>query len=141
MNDARVPGWGRKLTVPCLECGLATHRHRILRFDGETGYRPHARPDPLRLFGGGEPDAEAETIALIPGEYPARLFADDEVYHLAGGIAWPGPHHRDYGTARVAHDVCCPTLHRTRPDTSRGAAELWRAMRLRLARGARGGAG
>nr|WP_129839540.1 hypothetical protein [Streptomyces albidoflavus] len=70
----------------------------------------------------------------MPGNYPARLFADDEVYHLAGGIAWPGPHHRDYGDAKVAHDACCPGRHPNRPMTSRGAAELWHAMRMRLAR-------
>ncbi|NEC90685.1 hypothetical protein [Streptomyces sp. SID12501] len=138
MSDSRVPGWGRKLTVPCPECGLATHRHRTLRFDGVNGYRPHAGPDPLRLIGAEEPEAEVACIALMPGDYPARLFADGEVYHLAGGIAWPGPHHRDYGTAKVDHDACCPTRHHTQPDTSRGAAELWRAMRLRLARRPRG---
>ncbi|MEU4655115.1 hypothetical protein AB0G32_14445 [Streptomyces sp. NPDC023723] len=68
------------------------------------------------------------------GDYPARFFADTEVYHLAGGIAWPGPHHRDYGNAKVAHAVCCPGLHPSPPKTSRGANELWRAMRLRLLR-------
>ncbi|WP_371659994.1 DUF6083 domain-containing protein [Streptomyces sp. NBC_00280] len=140
MSDSRVPAWGRKLTVPCLACGLATHRRRTLHFDGVNIYRPHAGPDPARLVGGEEPEPETEAawIALVPGDYPARLFTDGEVYHLAGGIAWPGPHHRDYGTARIAHDACCPTLHRTQPDTSRGAAELWRAMRLRLARSTRG---
>ncbi|MEH0423405.1 hypothetical protein [Streptomyces sp. B21-083] len=106
-----------------------------------NGYRPHAGPDPARLLGGGEPETEVEWIALIPGDYPAGPFADAEIYHLAGGIAWPGPHHRDYGTAKIAHDACCPSLHDARPDTSRGAAELWLAMRLRLARGTRGGAG
>ncbi|MFF3376796.1 hypothetical protein ACFYXF_28075 [Streptomyces sp. NPDC002680] len=137
MSDSHVPVWGRKLTVPCPECGLATHRHRTLTFDGVSTYRRHAGPDPARIFGTGEPEPEPAWIALVPGDYPVRFFADGEVFHLAGGIAWPGPHHRDYGTARVAHDICCPTLHPARPDTSRGTAELWRAIRLRLARGAR----
>ncbi|MGW4758164.1 hypothetical protein [Streptomyces chartreusis] len=68
------------------------------------------------------------------GDYPTRFFADAEIYHLVGGIAWPGPHHRDYGNAKIAHDAACPGLHGAQPDSSRGAGELWRAMRLRLAR-------
>jgi hypothetical protein len=103
-------------------------------YDGVNIYRPQASPDPTRVLDGGEPEVEQAWIALVLGDYPARLFADTEVYHLAGGIAWPGPHHRDYGSAKVAHDACCPGLHRSRPDTSRGAGELWRAMQLRLAR-------
>jgi hypothetical protein len=136
-EDSLVPAWGRKLTVPCPACGLATHRHRTLDFDGVNIYRPQARPDAVQAVSGEEPDVERAWIALMPGDYPARLFADSEVYHLAGGIAWPGPHHRDYGNAKVAHDACCPGLHPTQPDTSQGAGELWRAMRLRLARGPR----
>ncbi|MFI9176112.1 hypothetical protein [Streptomyces lincolnensis] len=131
-----VPAWGRKLTVPCPECGLPTHRHRTLDFDGVHISRPPSGPDPAHPDGQAQ-ESEAAWIALMPGDYPARLFAGGEVYHLVGGIAWPGPHHRDYGSAKVAHDACCPGLHRGRPETSRGAAELWRAMRLRLARDVR----
>ncbi|NEC11162.1 hypothetical protein G3I34_02320 [Streptomyces sp. SID8014] len=54
----------------------------------------------------------------MPGNYPVRFFADDEVHHLAGEIAWPGIHHRDYGSAKVAHDGCCPGQHPDRPMTS-----------------------
>lgn len=136
-QDDLVPAWGRKLTVPCPACTLPTHRHRTMDYDGVTTYRSQAGPDPARAVDGEEPEHEVAWIALMPGDYPARLFADTEVYHLAGGIAWPGPHHRDYGTAKVAHDACCPGRHRTPPATSRGADELWRAMRLRLARGPR----
>lgn len=136
-DDSLVPVWGRKLTVPCPACGLATHRHRTLHFDGVNTYRPQAGPDPARSLISGEPDMEVAWIALIPGDYPARPFADSEVYHLAGGVAWPGPHHRDYGNAKIAHDACCPGLHDSEPATSLGANELWRAMRLRLARGSR----
>ncbi|MFJ2819059.1 hypothetical protein [Streptomyces sp. NPDC087294] len=114
---------------------MATHRHRSLDFDGVTVYRAQAGPDPVRAIDGGEPEGERAWVALVPGDYPARLFADTELFHLVGGIAWPGPHHRDYGIAKVAHDACCPRLHGERPVTSRGAGELWRAMRLRLARG------
>ncbi|WP_437035209.1 DUF6083 domain-containing protein [Streptomyces sp. enrichment culture] len=85
----------------------------------------------MRAITGEEP--EATWIALVPGDYPARLIAGTKVHHLADGIAWPGPHPRD-GTAKIAHDACCPGLHATEPVTSRGAGELWRAMRLRLAR-------
>ncbi|MFH8342991.1 DUF6083 domain-containing protein [Streptomyces sp. AM6-12] len=108
-------------------------------YDGVNIYRPNAGAAPVSAIGGEEPEQEVAWIALVPGDYPARHFADNEVYHLAGGIAWPGPHHRDYGTAKVAHDACCPGLHRTRPTTSQGAGELWRAMRIRLARGLRTG--
>ena len=76
-------------------------------------------------------------IALIPGDYPARLFTDGEVYRLSGGVTWPGQHHRDYSNAKVAHDACCPGRHRTRPESCEAAAELWRAMRLRLSRPSR----
>ncbi|MFF7858754.1 DUF6083 domain-containing protein [Streptomyces sp. NPDC007904] len=131
---AEVPAWGRRLTVPCPACGLATHRHRTLDYDGVSTYRSQAGPDPAHVIAGEEPEVEAAWIALIPGDFPATFFADTEVYHLADGIAWPGPHHRDYGTAHIAHDACCPVLHATQPVTSRGAGELWRAMRLRLAR-------
>jgi hypothetical protein len=140
-DEAGVPEWGRKLTVACPWCGLATHRHRSLDFDGVNVYRLQAGPDPAHVLSGEEPVKDRAWVALIPGDYPARLFAGDEVYHLAGGIAWPGPHHRDYGSAKVAHDSCCPALHRSRPNTSRGADELWRAIRLRLARGAVGSTG
>lgn len=136
-GDEHVPVWGRRLTVPCPACTLATHRHRTLTFDGATTYRPQATPDAVRAVTGEEPDAEPAWIALVPGDFPVRYFADTEVFHLSGGIAWPGPHHRDYGTAKVSHDACCPGLHSRRPDTSRGAGELWSAMRLRLARGPR----
>ncbi|WP_331722299.1 hypothetical protein [Streptomyces canus] len=129
-----VPGWGRKLTVPCPHCTLATQRHRTLDFDGVNIYRSQAGPDPARVVEGEDPTVERVWIALMPGDYPARLFADTEVYHLVGGIAWPGPHHRDYGNAKVAHNACCPGLHRSPPASSRGAGELWRAMRLRLTR-------
>ncbi|MFF5019568.1 hypothetical protein [Streptomyces sp. NPDC001165] len=137
LDDSLVPAWGRKLTVPCPHCGLATHRHRTLDFDGVNIYRPQAGPDPTRAVDEGDPEQEVAWIALMPGDYPVRLFADSELYHLAGGIAWPGAHHRDYGTGKVAHDACCPGLHRSQPVTSRGAGELWRAMRLRRARGTR----
>lgn len=136
-EDGLIPGWGRKLTVPCPACGLPTHRHRTMDYDGVNIYRPQAGPDPTRVNAGEEPDADVAWIALMPGDYPARFFADTEVYHLAGGVAWPGPHHRDYGNAKVAHDACCPGRHPVRPDTSRGANELWLAMRLRLVRGSR----
>lgn len=135
--DDRVPSWGRRLTVPCPACGLPTHRHRTLHYDGVNIYRPQAGAAPVSAIEGSEPDMEVAWIALMPGDYPARRFADVEVYHLAGGIAWPGPHHRDYGTAQVAHDACCPGLHSSPPTSSPGAGELWRAMRLRLARGPR----
>ncbi|WP_331748697.1 DUF6083 domain-containing protein [Streptomyces chartreusis] len=134
-----VPGWGRRLTVPCPQCGLATHRHRTLDFDGVNIYRPQAGPDSARILGDGEPAMEQAWIALVPGDYPTRFFADTEIYHLVGGIAWPGPHHRDYGSAKIAHDACCPGRHRSQPDTSQGAGELWRAMRLRQARNVRPG--
>lgn len=136
-GDELVPAWGRQLTVPCPRCILATHRHRTMHYDGVNVYRPQADRDPARVREGGEPEAEVAWIALVPGDYPARLFAATEVYHLAGGIAWPGPHRRDYGSAKVVHDACCPAVHRVEPTTSRGAGELWRAMRLRLARTAR----
>ncbi|MEU3862316.1 hypothetical protein AB0F03_34100 [Streptomyces sp. NPDC028722] len=100
-----------------------------------TTYRPQATADAVRAVTGDEPDAERAWIALVPGDFPARYFADTEVFHLSGGIAWAGPHHRDYGNAKVGHDACCPGMHASQPDTSRGAGELWRAMRLRLARG------
>lgn len=134
LGNAGVPEWGRRLTVPCPACGLATHRHHTLDFDGVNIYRPQAGRDPARVSGSQEPEREGPWLALMPGNYPARFFADDEVYHLAGGIAWPGPHHRDYGNAKVAHDACCPGRHPNRPMTSRGAAELWHAIRIRLAR-------
>jgi hypothetical protein len=105
-----------------------------MHYDGVNVYRPQAGPDPARVVANGEPDAEVAWIALVPGDYPARLFADHELYHLAGGIAWPGPHHRDYGNAKIAHDSCCPGLYRAQPVSSQGAGELWRAMRLRQAR-------
>jgi len=76
------------------------------------------------MITGGEPETEAAWIALIPGDYPANVFAHPEVYHLSGGIAWPGPHPRDYGTAKIAHDACCPGLHASQLVTSRGAGEL-----------------
>lgn len=121
--------------MPCPACGLATHRHRTLDFDGVNTYRANAGPDPARIDGiSGEPDFEKAWIALIPGDFPARYFAEDEMFHLAGGIAWPGPHHRDYGAVKIAHNACCPGQHEVRPDSSRGAGELWQAMRLRLAR-------
>lgn len=133
-----IPSWGRRLTVPCPACGLATHRHRTLDFDGTNIYRSHAGPDPTRVDGTtGEPEGGKVWIALVPGDYPARYFTEDEVYHLAGGIAWPGRHHRDYGTAKIAHDACCPGRHDARPGSSRGAAELWQAMRLRGSRSPR----
>lgn len=138
-GEDQIPVWGRKLTVPCPQCGLATHRHRTMDFDGMNVYRPQAGPDPARVIGEGEPEVEQAWIALVPGDYPARYFADTELYHLVGGIAWPGPHHRDYGSAKIAHDACCPRLHRSRPTSSQGAGELWRAMRLRLARTPRTG--
>ncbi|MGW9563295.1 DUF6083 domain-containing protein [Streptomyces albidoflavus] len=134
LGNTAVPAWGRRLTVACPACGLATHRHHTLDFDGVNTYRPQAGRDPARVSGSQEPERDGAWLALMPGNYPARLFADDEVYHLAGGIAWPGPHHRDYGDAKVAHDACCPGRHPNRPMTSRGAAELWHAMRMRLAR-------
>ncbi|MEV0041291.1 hypothetical protein [Streptomyces sp. NPDC050804] len=82
--------------MPCPACGLATHRHRTLDFDGVNTYQPNAGPDPTRIDGtSGEPGFEKAWIALVPGNFPARYFADEEMYHLAGGIAWPGPHHRD----------------------------------------------
>ncbi len=101
-----ILSWGRKLTVPCPHCTVATHRHRSMDFDGVNVYRPQAGPDPTRVLENGEPEVEQAWIALVPGDYPARHFADTEVYHLVGGIAWPGPHHRDYGSAKVAHDAC-----------------------------------
>lgn len=134
-SESQIPRWGRKLTVPCPRCALPTQRHRSLVFDGVNIYRPQAGPDPARVLEGQEPAGEQAWIALMPGDYPARFFADAEVFHLVGGIAWPGPHHRDYGSAKVSHDVCCPVLHHTQPTTSQGAGELWRAMRLRRARG------
>lgn len=137
LGEDGIPAWGRKLTVVCPACGVATHRYRTMHYDGVNVYRPQAGPDPARVVGSGEPEAEVAWIALIPGDYPARFFAADEVYHLAGGIAWPGPHHRDYGNAKIVHDACCPGLHRTQPVTSHGAGELWRAMRLRQARSSR----
>ncbi|MGW2447009.1 DUF6083 domain-containing protein [Streptomyces sp. NPDC001675] len=97
----------------------------------------HSSRDPVHAVTGEDPDAEQAWIALVPGDSPARYFADTEVFHLSGGIAWPGPHHRDYGSAKIAHDACCPALHSSPPDTSRGARELRRAMRLRLARSPR----
>ncbi|MFG2885685.1 hypothetical protein ACGFYV_25905 [Streptomyces sp. NPDC048297] len=103
-------------------------------YDGVNIYRPQAGRDPVLAVEGEEPDREVAWIALVPGDYPAQYFADTEVYHLAGGIAWPGQHHRDYGTAKVAHDACCPGLHSGQPITSQGAGDLWRAMCLRLAR-------
>ncbi|OQD51849.1 hypothetical protein BM536_037680 [Streptomyces phaeoluteigriseus] len=134
-SSETMPGWGRRLTAPCTECGILTHRHRTLDYDGVNTYRPQAGPDPARLEGDSdEPDLEPAWIALIPGNFPFRRFALDEVFHLAGGIAWPGPHHRDYGVAKIAHGACCPMLHPERPDSSRGAGELWQAMRLRMLR-------
>ncbi|PWJ02460.1 hypothetical protein DKG34_38620 [Streptomyces sp. NWU49] len=121
--------------MPCPACGPATHRHRTLDHDEAHTHRPRAGPDPVHVSTGEE--TEAAWIALIPGDYPANVFAHPEVYHLSGQIAWPGPHPRDYGTARIAHDACCPGLHASQPVTSRGAGELWRAMRLRLARHSR----
>ncbi|MCA1224008.1 DUF6083 domain-containing protein [Streptomyces sp. 8L] len=130
-----VPAWGRRLTAPCPDCGLPTHRHRTLDLDGVTIYRANAGPDPTRIDPAPGEHAEGKVwIALVPGDFPARYFADEEIYHLAGGIAWPGEHHRDYGVAKIAHAACCPGRHQTSPLSSRGAAELWRAMRLRLAR-------
>ncbi|MEU0112164.1 DUF6083 domain-containing protein [Streptomyces bobili] len=81
-----------------------------------------------------EPGLEPAWVALVPGDFPFRRFVPGEVFHIAGGIAWPGPHHRDYGVAKIAHDACCPVLHPERPDSSRGAGELWQAMRLRMLR-------
>lgn len=133
-GEELVPAWGRKLTVPCPLCGVPTHRHRTLDYDGVNIYRPQSDPDAVRVLDPGEPEMDRAWIALMPGDYPARFFADTEVYHLVGGIAWPGPHHRDYGNAKVAHDACCPGLHRVQPTSSRGAGELWRAMQLRRAR-------
>ncbi|MFD6329209.1 hypothetical protein ACFWGI_06470 [Streptomyces niveus] len=134
-DPAGVPRWGRRLTIPCPECGLLTHRHRILDLDGASPYRAHAGPDPVRIDGeSGEPEGARAWISLVPGDYPVQYFADDEVYHLAGGIAWLGPHHRDYGDAKVAHRACCPGRHNIRPVTSRGAGELWNAMRVHRAR-------
>ncbi|MEU3341965.1 hypothetical protein [Streptomyces sp. NPDC006668] len=99
-------------------------------------YRPQAGPDPTRVDSDtDEPEFDPAWIALVPGDFPYRSFALTEVFHLAGGIAWPGPHHRDYGVAKIAHDACCPGLHYARPDSSRGAGELWQAMRLRMLRG------
>ncbi|WP_432091500.1 DUF6083 domain-containing protein [Streptomyces sp. NRRL F-5630] len=73
-------------------------------------------------------------IALWPVPLPAHVFADDEVFHLSQGIACPGAHHRDYGTAYIAHDAACPGLHLTAPVTSRGASVLWRRATRRLRR-------
>ncbi|MFD0009027.1 hypothetical protein ACFVJ4_42685 [Streptomyces sp. NPDC127178] len=124
-GESLSPAWGRKLTVPCPACGLATHRHRTLDFDGVNTYRPQAGPDPARMVDGQGTEVEAAWIALMPGDYPARLFSDSEVYHLVGGIAWSGPHHRDYGSAKVAHDACCPGRHRGQPPiNSRNATAL-----------------
>lgn len=132
LGDDGVPAWGRRLTVLCPACGLATHRHRTLDFDGVNTYRLQAGPGPVGAVDGQESRTERAWIALMPGDFPACFFADDKVYHLAGGIAWLGPHHRDYGNARVAHDACCPGRHPSQPTTSRGASELWQAMRMRL---------
>lgn len=126
-TDDLVPTWGHKLTVPCRACGLPTHRHRSMDYDGVNIYWPQAGAAPVSASEGEEPDKEVAWIALMPGDYPAWYFADDEVYHLAGGIAWPGPHHRDYGTAKVAHDVCCPGRHhrRSEADAREYLTRLW----------------
>ncbi|MFF4732860.1 DUF6083 domain-containing protein [Streptomyces mirabilis] len=134
-----MPGWGRRFTVPCPECGLPTHRHRTLDFGGATQYGKSWRP--VVTVGGESAEEDGAWVALIPGDFPARLFAQAELFHLVSGIAWPGAHHRDYGSAKVAHNACCPAAHTDRPDSSRGAGELWQAMRLRIARSERGGAG
>lgn len=133
-----VPAWGHRLTAPCPACGLATHRHRTLDFNSAHTDRSLTRPDNTGIDRtSGEPEGGKVWIPLIPGDFPTRHFADDEIYHLSGGIAWPGQHHRDYGTAKIAHSACCPGLHQTRPGSSRGAAELWQAMRLRRSRSLR----
>ncbi|MFI8348057.1 hypothetical protein [Streptomyces sp. NPDC085596] len=136
--EATLPRWGKRLTIPCERCGIVTHRHRTLDYDGVNTYRPQAGPDPEPLVADGsgvacseEPPVERAWIALVPGVFPCWPFAITEVFHLAGGIVYPGPHHRDYGHAKIAHDPCCPGLHQYTPTTSRGAAELWRAMRMR----------
>ncbi|MEU9291887.1 hypothetical protein AB0D57_46660 [Streptomyces sp. NPDC048275] len=89
----------------------------------------------LLLAGGEQEEEDGAWVALIPGDFPARLFAQTELFHLVSGIAWLGAHHRDYGSAKVAHNACHPVGHTDRPDSSRGAGELWQAMRLRMARG------
>ncbi|MDX2591269.1 hypothetical protein PV343_02890 [Streptomyces sp. WI03-4A] len=86
-GDDRVRGWGRRLTVPWPACTLATHRHRTLKSDGTTLYRPHAAADTVCAVIGEEPDAEQAWIALVPGDFPARYFGDTEVFHVSGGIA------------------------------------------------------
>jgi hypothetical protein len=134
--------WGRKPTVPCPRSTLATQCHRTLDFGGVNINRSQAGPDPARVVEGEQdPSLERMWIALMPGDYPARLFADTELYHLVGGIAWPGPHHRGYGNAKVDHNACCPGRHASRPTTSRRAGELGPAMRVRLTRSTRRGAG
>lgn len=141
MTSDSMPGWGKKLTVPCARCGIPTHRYRTLDYDGVNTYRPQAGPDPALPL--EDPAAQADPedagverawIALVPGDFPYRPFAITEVFHLAGGIAYPGPHHRDYGRAKIAHDPCCPGKHEEMPTTSRGAGELWRAMKIRQLR-------
>ncbi len=136
-----MPPWGKRLTIPCERCGIPTHRHRTLDYDGVNTYRPQPGPDPEPVLAYDRPEASSDEpaverawIALVPGSFPFRPFAITEVFHLAGGIAYPGPHHRDYGRAKIAHDPCCPGLHQHTPTTSRGAAELWRAMRMRQLR-------
>ncbi len=129
-----VTARGRKLTVLCPACGLATHRHRTLHFGRVNIYRPRAGIGPAGAADGQEPETERSWVALIPGSDPARFFTDDEAYRLASGIAWPGPQHRDYGNVKVAHDVCRPGRHPSQPTTSRGASGFWQAMRKRPTR-------
>lgn len=60
-------------------------------FDGVNTYRSQAGPDPARADDGGKPEQEVAWIALMLGYYPARRFADTEVYHLAGTVSWRDP--------------------------------------------------
>jgi hypothetical protein len=80
-----VPGWVCPITVPCPACGLPTHRHRTLDFGGATQYGKSWR---RVVTVGGEPaEEDGAWVTLIPGDFPERLSAQTELFHLVRGIA------------------------------------------------------
>ncbi|MFE7568229.1 hypothetical protein ACFU76_14915 [Streptomyces sp. NPDC057539] len=95
-----IPAWGHLLTAPCPACGLATHRHhRTLDFNSAHTNRSHGGPDNAGIDAtSGEPEGGKIWIGLIASGFPTRYFAEDEIYHLPGGIARLGQRHRVYGT-------------------------------------------
>lgn len=82
LSSEAVPRWGRRLTASCPDCGIATHRHRTLDYDGVNTYQPQAGPDPagwlsgICLTGGAESTPDASVRA--PSRGMGQLWFDTQ---------------------------------------------------------------